>query len=368
MSRVPDLSDLDLQLEDVEDYSSEYPTGEADIRNTAAAGGDVVKYRRGVVTALFFQNKKLVLIAGAAFIVLIAIISMASGKGTSPAVIDDGHTPLILVNPAILDDPKWDDLKNEMQQLYNRHNLDPINLTGNYGDDTPQRRALAWVANDYQEDMNHGARMTRYALAVFYYSTNGVPTDETPEPKTWFEADKWMTKEHHCEWQGIECNSKLDVVEIDLSRNNLSGKIPKEMIILNGHLTSLTLSENFILMYEQDYDAMMGLTNLQTLLLDDNFMHGSNGLPTQFGSLVNLKKLKLSYNLFKGNMDSQHSNQVLANMNQLTHLEMEACYLTGSMPHHIGRMSNLVYLYMRRNAMKFDLEFLKSGEMTDLCK
>jgi len=364
MSRVPDLSDLDLQLEDVEDYTSEYPTSETDIRTSAE--NDVVKYRRGVITTLFFENKKLVMIAGAAFIVLIAIISMASGKGAAPAIIDTLHAPLILTDPSILDDPDTDDLKNKMEQLYNRHQMDPIVLTGNYGDETPQRRALSWLAHDYQEDVDHATRVARFALAVLYYATNNVATEETLYPNTWFEADKWLSSAHACEWQGIECNEKLHVVEIDLSRNNLSGKIPEELVILNEHLTSLILSENIILMKEDDYDNMMGLTHLQTLLMDDNYLHGSNGLPTQFGAFTSMKKLKLSYNLFKGNIDSAHSNQVLASMNQLTHLEMEACYLTGSMPHHIGRMSNLEYLYMRRNAMKFDLEFLKTGEMTDL--
>lgn len=364
MSRVPDLSDLDLQLEDVEDYTSDYPTGEADIRSSGE--NDVVKFRRGVITTLIFQNKKLVMIAGTALVVLVAIIAMASGKGSPDAVMDTKHTPLILTDAAILDDPDTDDIKNDLEKMYNNHGMDPIVLTGAYGDDTPQRRALSWLSHDYEEEMDHSTRMARYALAVFYYSTNDVPTDETPEPKTWFEADAWLTKENACEWQGIECNEHLHIVEIDLSRNNLSGKIPKELTVLDEHLTTLILSENFILMYEKDYDALMSLTNLETLLMDDNFLHGSNGLPTQFGSLVSMKKLKLSYNLFKGNMDSAKSNAVLANLNQLTHLEMEACYLTGSMPHHIGRMSNLVYLYMRRNAMKFDLEFLKTGEMTDL--
>ncbi|KAL3938915.1 MAG: hypothetical protein SGBAC_006258 [Bacillariaceae sp.] len=363
MSRVPDLSDLDLQLEDVEDYTSDYPTGQADIRSSGE--NDVVKYRRGVIATLIFENKKLVMIAGTALVVLVAIIAMASGKG-SPDVVDTTHTPLILTDAAILDSPETDDIKNDLEKMYNNHDMDPIVLTGAYGDDTPQRRALSWLSHDYEAEMDHSTRMARYALAVLYYSTNDVPTDETPEPKTWFEADAWLTKENACEWQGIECNEHLHIVEIDLSRNNLSGKVPKELTVLDEHLKTLILSENFILMYEKDYDALMSLTNLETLLMDDNFLHGSNGLPTQFGSLVSMKKLKLSYNLFKGNMDSAKSNAVLSNLNQLTHLEMEACYLTGSMPHHIGRMSNLVYLYMRRNAMKFDLEFLKTGQMTDL--
>jgi len=364
MSRVPDLSDLDLQLEDVEDYASEYPTGEEDIRTSAE--NDVVKYRRGVVATLFYENKRLVMIAGTALVVLIAIISMASGSKPAPVVSNEEHAPLILVNLANLDATTTDQLQGDLRQMYNLHEIDPSVLLKAEGNDTPVRRALSWLSHDYDEDMDRDTRMDRYALAVLYYSTNDVPTEETQDPKTWFQANKWLSKDHACEWQGIECNEKLHVVEIDLPRNNLSGKIPVELAFLDEHLTTLILSENVILMHEADYDAIMPLIHLEVLLLDDNFLHGNNGLPTQFQSLVNMKKLKLSYNLFKGNIDSAHSNAVLAAMNQLTHLEMEACFLTGSMPHHIGHMSNLVYLYMRRNAMTFNLDFMKSGEMTDL--
>ena len=38
------------------------------------------------------------------------------------------------------------------------------------------------------------------------------------------------------------------------------------------------------------------------------------------------------------------------------------------MPSIIGEMSNLVYMYMRRNEMSFNLDFLKTGKLTKLCK
>jgi len=364
MSRVPDLSDLDLQLEDVEDYSSEYPTAEEDIRTYAE--NDVVKYRRGVITSLFYANKQLVMIAGTALVVLVAIVSMASGGKPAPAVSTDEHAPLILVDPSNLDAAITDQLTGELRKMYEDKGIGPLVVNESNDGDTPVQRALTWLSHDYNQDMDRDTRMARYALAVLYYSTNDVPTELNPDPKTWYKADRWLSKDHACEWHGVDCDEKLHIAQIDLSRNNLSGKIPIELAALNEHLTSLVLSENFILMREADYDALVPLTHLEVLLLDDNNLHGNNGLPTQFQTFVNLKKLKLSYNLFKGNINSAHSNQVLAAMKELTHLEMEACYLTGSMPHRIGHMSNLVYLYMRRNSMKFNLDFLKTGEMTDL--
>lgn len=47
-------------------------------------------------------------------------------------------------------------------------------------------------------------------------------------------------------------------------------------------------------------------------------------------------------------------------MTKLTHLELESNYFNGTMPSAIENMPNLVYLYMRRNNMAFNLDFMKS--------
>jgi hypothetical protein len=366
MSRVPDLSDLDLQLEDVEDYTSEYPTVEDDIRTYAAT--DNLKQRRGVLTTLVMANKKLLLIAGSAFVLLIAIIALSSG-GSEEVIMDDGsHVPLIVVDPSTLKSGVTEPLMANLLDLFDRHGIDPSGLDPSAGDDTPQRRAYFWVAHDYSADVDHTTRMARYALAVFYYSTNGIPSKHEENPFNWFSADKWLTEEHACEWQGIECNESLHVTGIELERNNLSGKVPVELLILREKLTTIDLSSNLMYMKDGDYDAFKHLKNLETLLMDDNFLEGASGLPTQMAQLTNLEKLRLSYNLFEGQLEADKSNPVIGAMSKLTHLELESCFLSGSMPEYIGTMDKLVYLYLRRNDMTFNLDFLKTGEMSDICK
>lgn len=365
MSRVPDLSDLDLQLEDVEDYTSEYPTVEDDIRTTFAT--DEQKQRRGVLTSLVLANKKLVLIAGSAFVILIAIIAHAS-SGSEEVMVDDSHVPLILVDPSTLDPAVTEPLMANLLDQFVRHGIDKSSLDPSAGDDTPQRRAFFWAAHDYSADRDHTSQMARYALAVFYYSTNGIPSKYEENPFTWFSADKWLTKEHACEWQGIECNQNLHVTTIEMERNNLSGKLPVELLILKQKLATIDLSSNLMHMKEDDYDAFKELKNLETLLMDDNFLEGASGLPTQMAQLTNLKKLRLSYNLFEGQLEADENSPVIGAMSKLTHLELESCFLSGTMPEYIGTMDKLVYLYMRRNDMTFNLDFLKTGEMSNICK
>lgn len=364
MSRVPDLSDLDLQLEDVEDYTSEYPTMQEDIRNTAAT--DEQKQRRGVITSLVLANKKLALIAGSAFVILLAIIAVAAGGSDEP-VADTSHAPLIIVDASALHESVTGPLMDSVMDVYTRHDIPKADLKPEAGDDTPQRRAFHWLASDHDGDMEHSAQMARYALAVFYYSTNGIPSKYEKNPNTWFSADKWLSKEHVCEWQGIECNEHLHVTSIELERNNLSGKVPEELIILREKLTTLDLSSNLLHMEGDDYNPFKELANLETLLMDDNYLEGNAGIPRQMRHLTKLEKMRMSYNLFEGELESA-GIPVIGAMTQLTHLEVESCFLSGTMPEIIGTMENLVYLYMRRNDMTFNLDFLKSGKMNNICK
>ena len=97
-----------------------------------------------------------------------------------------------------------------------------------------------------------------------------------------------------------------------------------------------------------------------------NLYHDA-GLPPQFQSLISLEKMRLSYNVFEGELDSEAP--VLGSLTKLTHLELESNYFTGDMPASIKNMDKLTYLYMRRNNMQFNLDFLKDAKFTDeLCK
>jgi len=60
----------------------------------------------------------------------------------------------------------------------------------------------------------------RYNLASIFLKTHG---------KRWRDPSDWLSKKEGCNWKGITCNGDGIVVEINLSTQGLSGKIPSEL-------------------------------------------------------------------------------------------------------------------------------------------
>lgn len=61
------------------------------------------------------------------------------------------------------------------------------------------------------------AQTPREALKQLYKATNG---------KHWHRHEGWLSRKPLCEWEGITCNDNGEVVKIELSKNNLQGKLP----------------------------------------------------------------------------------------------------------------------------------------------
>ena len=120
--------------------------------------------------------------------------------------------------------------------------------------------------------------VTRYALAVIYYETNG---SEWTNSQNWLAADQ-----RHCDWYGVGCCAGVlqatlfctphdfyDVIEVDLYRNNLSGPIPESIVLLK-RLASLIMSENNLT--GEIPGAVFGkLTNFTKLYLQYNSISGT---------------------------------------------------------------------------------------------
>jgi hypothetical protein len=355
----------DIQLEDVEDYTSDYPPdypgGDDDI-----TGGKSEK-RVGVVRGLVCANKKMTALLGTVFVLVMAIVGIVVAGGDEDS--NSGfHQPLVLIDPSTLSSSVTGPLMQTLLALYDRNGLDAGPLDPAAGDETPQRRAFFWVAHDNEDNMDHTTQMYRYALAVFYYSTNKVATEYEEEPLTWYIARRWLTKANFCEWHGLVCDEQERVIGIEMERNFMSGKLPMELDIMRDTLEWIDISSNGIAMEDDDFDVFKTLQNLEEFIADDNFLEYHTGLPPQMRHLSNLQKLTVSYNLFEGQIDPQGSLHVLTNMTKLTHLEMESNYFTGTMPEDVASMGKLIYLYMRQNNMDGDLSFLETGEMTSLCK
>lgn len=251
--------------------------------------------------------------------------------------------------------------KEGLVNTFGRHSLDKSLLEK----DTPQRQAMIWMCKDKNvNQVEHTEKLQRYTLAAFFYSTNMVPSMHVEDPKAWKLAENWMTNAHSCDWMGVECNEDKVIIAIYLEKNRLSGKIPVDIAIIANNIESLDFTDNIIHMRDSDFDAFLTLKKLKTLLMDDNYLFNSDGLPSQMAAMTSLEKLRLSYNVFEGELN-KHS--VLDAMTELTHLEVESNYFTGTMPTSaISNMENLTYLYMRRNDMKFNLDFIKGGKFNNM--
>lgn len=365
----------DLHLEDVEDYSADYPpNGFPQSENIAAVGMPAIdptpKKRTNPVVHLMRAHKwtaGLVFITVIVFIVILSISGGSSETATELESARDSGTrlPPIHIDPKSLDPEVTAALMEKLVGVYSRHGLDPSALDDASGV-TPQKKAFYWLATNDLSAIGHTQLVQRYALAVFYYATNAVANPYVEKPKPWVSAHLWLSTSHVCEWKGIVCSESDHIESIDLSRNNLTGSLPRELTIIGSTLHTLDLTSNSIYMDETMYDVFLDLTEMTTLLLDDNYMVYTKGLPSQMKMMEKLQKIRLSYNLFSGELEKDH--KVLANLAQLTHLEIESNFLGGSMPPVIGELTNLVYIYMRRNEMSFNLDFLKGAKLKDLCK
>ena len=374
---------VDLHLEDVEDYSADYPTndvGYPNAENNMAPAGtseeyvsrNSVSYRRAAFIALVRNNKWAFGVFGVVFIVLISAIASAGGASRSAQYgsgnDDDDYYGIgvvpIEMHKSDADPEVLAEFKKTMIATYERHGLDK-NLLDEI---TPQRQALLWMASDNGvNEIEHTEKLQRFVLAALFYNTNMVPSVHVEDPRAWKVATNWMSEANSCDWMGVECNDEGNIIAIYLEGNRLSGGIPADLKIIANKIETLDFTDNIMHMRDDDFEVFNSLTNLKTLLMDDNFLYHDKGLPAQFASMVNLEKLRLSYNVFEGELDSEAP--VLGSMTKLTHLEMESNYFNGTMPAAVSEMENLTYLYLRRNNMKFNLNFMKEAKFTEnMCK
>tara|TARA_B110001450_G_C17309049_1_gene354693 strand:+ start:182 stop:496 length:315 start_codon:yes stop_codon:yes gene_type:complete len=73
---------------------------------------------------------------------------------------------------------------------------------------TPQGIAFEWIMDNDLAQVDPNSYLIvkqRYALAVFYHSTNG---------DDWLNADGWLSDSNECSWAGIECDEDNLVDEI----------------------------------------------------------------------------------------------------------------------------------------------------------
>ena len=122
---------------------------------------------------------------------------------------------------------------------------------------------MSWLL--FEDDNDRTDEVTlRWVLASLYYGWEG---------DTWSSAEGWLGPDHICEWEFIKCDFLGNVQELELSKNNLIGTIPNELIML-GDIQSIWLDGNKI--SGTIPGNMLGdMPKLSILYLNDNELTGT---------------------------------------------------------------------------------------------
>lgn len=186
-----------------------------------------------------------------------------------------------------------------------------------------------------------------------------------------------------CSWSGIKCDKKASqVISLDLSKRNLSGRIPAEIRYL-AHLHHLNLSSNsfdgplptsfFDLPYLRTIDINHnnfnstfpdGISKLNFLTVFNAYSNSFTGpLPAEITRLRSLEYLNLGGSYFEGEIPASYGNfwnlsfmhlagnlltgpipPELGSLSQLERLEIGYNEFTGGIPSEFGKLSNLKYM------------------------
>ncbi len=169
-------------------------------------------------------------------------------------------------------------------------------------------------------------------LWTLYESTDG------PE---WHRRDHWLTDAPVDTWHGVTVDDQGRVSALDLTRNNLSGVMPRELGELAG-LGRLSLDGNDL---RGPIPPELGnLVNLKVLWLDHNGLEGS--IPPELGRLVALEDLRLQENELTGGIPPE-----LGDLVSVHDLWLNGNNLTGSIPSELGSLTGLVRLGLQENGL-----------------
>ena len=244
--------------------------------------------------------------------------------------------------------------------------LSEISLPGQFNTpNTPQSDAFGWIVDDDAAQLcpDDASIVQRYALAVFYYSTEGNDWFTCSAPAEFDQAsidlanascnltttnateifpndvrgtDAWLTPGSECQWGGVSCYGtdsgpdafKLSVIEFE--ENGLGGTLPAEMGAL-GSIRFLALERGSI---SGTIPSSFG--NLKSLLLldlDFNYLTGT--LPDSIWTLDSLRQLDLNDNNFSGTLSDD-----IALLQELRFFQIDNNYMTGTIPSSMGSILN----------------------------
>lgn len=151
-------------------------------------------------------------------------------------------------------------------------------------------------------------------------------------------TNQWDQSKPIATWHGVTIKDGK-VVGLDLSNNNLKGKIPITIGNLR-HLETLDLSGNEI---EGKIPGLFRkFENLKTVNLEGNALVGN--IPSTINKLQNLQELNLSNNKLEGELPMG-----INELSKLNTLALANNDLNGAMPQGMEKLKKLKRLYLSNN-------------------
>ena len=184
------------------------------------------------------------------------------------------------------------------------------------------------------------------ALGALYNAMDGA---------NWTRSDNWGTNAPLDKWYGVEIDHNGQVIELDLSENQLSGPIPAVI----GNLTNLeSLNLRLNQLSGRIPPELGNLTNLESLWLYDNQLSGR--IPPELGNLANLEDLSLDGNQLSGPIPTE-----LGNLTNLEGLWLYDNQLIGPIPAELGNLANLEGMWLYDNELSGPIPAV-IGNLTNL--
>jgi hypothetical protein len=196
----------------------------------------------------------------------------------------------------------------------------------------PEHKALAWIIESdplrLVPDTDAFRLTQRYALLTLWFQ---VDQSEFP----WKNDAGWTTAENECVWAGITCDDDdkpVAVTEINLKLNNLHGRIPPDIGLLES-LRILSLDDNAL---SGPLPTSIGrLTRLATFWVDDNRLTGT--IPTEIGRWGgNMGSFWLKSNSFSSTLPTE-----IGLWTTITEFYVEENALSGTIPTEIGQWKDI---------------------------
>lgn len=198
--------------------------------------------------------------------------------------------------------------------------------------------AVLWIGSNDQStmsgtvmSMNTSNQRDSVALLALYNSTGGT---------SW--TNQWNFDQPIDNWYGVTTNANGDVIELDLTNNNLSGALPQEI----GFLAELkVLKLGFNKLRGTLPSSVGSMIDLEEIFLFDNAFD----LPIP-DTVVNLKKLRI-LSLASNNIPGEIPKRI-GQLSALEMLVLDGNDLSGPIPASIGQLSNLVFLDLHNNDLQ----------------